>query len=188
MDPNNEYRLSSWLAQQEDQHKISLYQCDLTVSAWTQRCIRQADCILIIGLGDNHPSLGKFLNFEQGFCTKFIQPHSTHELEFLGKVEKELERLAIRTQKELVLLHKEGGKPANTIGWLNIRSWVSSHHHIVCPNRVFARKSQYRIVISATTWSSLLSKKKSNFRTSYIRKCVLRIPTFIRISPGWLDG
>ncbi|KAL1505379.1 hypothetical protein ABEB36_004962 [Hypothenemus hampei] len=119
MDPNNEYRLSSWLAQQEDRHKISLYQCDLTVSAWTQRCIRQADCILIVGLGENHPSL--------------------------GKVEKELERLAIRTQKELVLLHKEGGKPKNTIGWLNIRSWVSSHHHIVCPNRVFARKSQFRI-------------------------------------------
>lgn len=59
MDPNNEYRLSSWLAQQEDQHKISLYQCDLTCSAWTQRCFRQADCILIVGLGDNHPSLGK---------------------------------------------------------------------------------------------------------------------------------
>ncbi|CAG9772362.1 unnamed protein product [Ceutorhynchus assimilis] len=119
MDPNNEYRLSSWLAQQEDQHKISLYQCDLSVSAWTQRCIRQADCILIVGLGENPPSL--------------------------GKVEKELERLAIRTQKELVLLHKENGKPKNTIGWLNIRSWVSSHHHILCPNRVYARKSQYRI-------------------------------------------
>ncbi|CAG9836270.1 unnamed protein product [Diabrotica balteata] len=119
MDPNNEYRLSSWLAQQEDQHRISLYQCDLTVSAWTQRCIRQADCILIVGLGDNHPSL--------------------------GKVEKEIERLAIRTQKELVLLHREGGKPKNTIAWLNMRSWVSSHHHILCPNRVFARKSVNRI-------------------------------------------
>nr|CAH7756568.1 unnamed protein product [Callosobruchus chinensis] len=119
MDPNNEYRLSSWLAQQEDQHKISLYQCDLTVTAWTQRCIRQADCILIVGLGDNHPSL--------------------------GKVEKEIERLAMRTQKELVLLHREGGKPENTIGWLNMRSWVSSHHHILCPNRLFSRKSLYRI-------------------------------------------
>ncbi|XP_018566275.1 neuropathy target esterase sws isoform X1 [Anoplophora glabripennis] len=119
MDPNNEYRLSSWLAQQEDQHKISLYQCDLTVSAWTQRCIRQADCILIVGLGDNYPSL--------------------------GKVEKEIERLAIRTQKELVLLHKEDGKPHNTIAWLNMRTWVSSHHHILCPNRLFSRKSIYRI-------------------------------------------
>ncbi|CAH1994198.1 unnamed protein product [Acanthoscelides obtectus] len=119
IDPNNEYRLSSWLAQQEDQHKISLYQCDLTVTAWTLRCIRQADCILIVGLGDNHPSL--------------------------GKVEKEIERLAIRTQKELVLLHREGGKPENTIGWLNMRTWVSSHHHILCPNRLFSRKSLYRI-------------------------------------------
>lgn len=120
MDPNNEYRLSSWLAQQEDQHKISLYQCDLTISAWTLRCIRQADCILIIGLGDNHATL--------------------------GKVEKEIERLAIRTQKELVLLHKEGGKPQNTIAWLNMRSWVSSHFHLLCPNRIFVKKSLYRIV------------------------------------------
>ncbi|CAH0558713.1 unnamed protein product [Brassicogethes aeneus] len=119
MDPNNEYRLSSWLAQQEDQHKISLYQCDLTVSAWTQRCIRQADCILIVGLGDNKPTL--------------------------GKVEKEIERLAMRTQKELVLLHREDGKPNNTIAWLNMRTWIQSHHHILCPNRLFSRKSLYRI-------------------------------------------
>ncbi|XP_063908802.1 neuropathy target esterase sws isoform X3 [Zophobas morio] len=119
MDPNNEYRLTSWLAQQEDQHKISLYQCDLTVSVWTQRCIRQADCILIVGLGENHPSL--------------------------GKVEKEVERLAMRTQKELILLHREDGKPHNTVGWINMRSWVSSHHHILSPNRMFSRKSLYRI-------------------------------------------
>lgn len=62
MDPNNEYRLTTWLAQQEDQHKIALYQCDLTFSAWTQRCIRQADCILIVGLGENAPSLGKVID------------------------------------------------------------------------------------------------------------------------------
>lgn len=59
MDPNNEYRLSSWLAQQEDQHKISLYQCDLSFTPWTQRCIRQADCILTVGLRENTPNLGK---------------------------------------------------------------------------------------------------------------------------------
>ncbi|KAK9871292.1 hypothetical protein WA026_011560 [Henosepilachna vigintioctopunctata] len=119
MDTNNEYRLTSWLAQQEDQHKISLYMCDHNVSVWTQRCIRQADCIIIVGLGDNQPTL--------------------------GKVEKEIERLAMRTQKELVLLHREGGKPHNTVAWLNMRSWVSSHHHILCPNRMFSRKSLYRI-------------------------------------------
>ncbi|CAK1599380.1 unnamed protein product [Parnassius mnemosyne] len=120
MDPNNEYRLSSWLAQQEDKHKVALYQCDPSLTQWTQRCIRQADCILIVALGDKQPSI--------------------------GKIEKEIERLAIRTQKELVLLHREGGPvPAGTVHWLNMRSWVSQHHHVRCPHRMFTRRSQYRV-------------------------------------------
>lgn len=146
IDPNNEYRLSSWLAQQEDQHKISLYQCDLTLTPWTQRCIRQSDCILIVGLGDNHPSL--------------------------GKVEKEIERLAIRTQKELVLLHREDGKPNNTIAWLNMRSWVFSHHHIVCPNRLFSRKSIYKIVSFIILINLLIIML--HLRMNCIPKCVQR--------------
>ncbi|GBP78513.1 Neuropathy target esterase sws [Eumeta japonica] len=102
MDPNNEYRLSSWLAQQEDKHKVALYQCDSSLTQWTQRCIRQADCILIVALGDKQPSI--------------------------GKIEKEIERLAIRTQKELVLLHREGAaNPQGTVHWLNMRSWILCH-------------------------------------------------------------
>lgn len=120
MDPNNEYRLSSWLAQQEDKHKVALYQCDNGLTQWTQRCVRQADCILIVALGDRQPSI--------------------------GKIEKEIERLAIRTQKELVLLHREGAAtPRATVEWLNMRSWVSQHHHVRCPHRMFTRRSQYRI-------------------------------------------
>ncbi|XP_070165429.1 neuropathy target esterase sws isoform X4 [Polyergus mexicanus] len=121
MEPANEYRLTSWLAQQEDQHRISLYQCDSSYTLWTQRCVRQADCILIVGLGDRPPSI--------------------------GRTEREIERLVMRTQKELVLLHKEqnGQRPTNTVQWLNMRSWVSSHHHIQCPKRMFTRRSQYRI-------------------------------------------
>ncbi|PFX22581.1 Patatin-like phospholipase domain-containing protein 7 [Stylophora pistillata] len=41
MDSMNEYRLSSWLGQQEDLHRIVLYQADTLMSAWTKRCIRQ---------------------------------------------------------------------------------------------------------------------------------------------------
>ncbi|XP_076161576.1 patatin like phospholipase domain containing sws isoform X4 [Ptiloglossa arizonensis] len=121
MEPVNEYRLTSWLAQQEDQHRISLYQCDPTYTLWTQRCVRQADCIFIVGLGDRPPSI--------------------------GRTEREIERLVMRTQKELVLLHKEqsGQGPTNTVQWLNMRSWISSHHHIQCPKRMFTRRSQYRI-------------------------------------------
>ncbi|XP_073832762.1 patatin like phospholipase domain containing sws isoform X1 [Musca autumnalis] len=118
---SNEYRLTSWLAQQEDRYIITLYQCDPSLSAWTQRCMRQADVILIVGLGDRPPTVGKF--------------------------EREIDRLAMRTQKELVLLYSEtdSSKPMNTLQWLNARPWVTKHHHIQCVKRMFTRKSQYRI-------------------------------------------
>ncbi|XP_043660841.1 neuropathy target esterase sws isoform X2 [Drosophila teissieri] len=117
----NEYRLTSWLAQQEDRNIITLYQCDSSLSAWTQRCMRQADVILIVGLGDRSHLVGKF--------------------------EREIDRLAMRTQKELVLLYPEAtnAKPANTLSWLNARPWVTKHHHVLCVKRIFTRKSQYRI-------------------------------------------
>lgn len=63
MDANSEYRLSGWLAQQEDQHRMSLYQCDNGLTPWTQRCVRQADIVLIIGLGERAPSVGKVIDF-----------------------------------------------------------------------------------------------------------------------------
>lgn len=73
MDISNDYYLTYWLGQQEDQHKISLYQCDFSYTAWTQRCIRQADCILIVGLGDRPPTLGKVIKF----CIFYIQNNNT---------------------------------------------------------------------------------------------------------------
>ncbi|KAH8367783.1 hypothetical protein KR084_002771 [Drosophila pseudotakahashii] len=117
----NEYRLTSWLAQQEDRNIITLYQCDSSLSAWTHRCMRQADVILIVGLGDRSHLVGKF--------------------------EREIDRLAMRTQKELVLLYPEttNARPANTLSWLNARPWVTKHHHVLCVKRIFTRKSQYRI-------------------------------------------
>lgn len=55
----HEYRLSSWLGQQEDIHRIVLYQTNYTLTPWTQRCIRQADCIIIVGLGEQDPAVGE---------------------------------------------------------------------------------------------------------------------------------
>ncbi|XP_030244299.1 neuropathy target esterase sws isoform X2 [Drosophila navojoa] len=117
----NEYRLTSWLAQQEDRNIITLYQCDSSLSPWTQRCMRQADVVLIVGLGERSHMVGKF--------------------------EREIDKLAMRTQKELVLLYPEttNARPANTLSWLNARPWVTKHHHVLCVKRIFTRKSQYRI-------------------------------------------
>ncbi|XP_069557612.1 patatin-like phospholipase domain-containing protein 7 [Brachyistius frenatus] len=116
LDSVHEYRLSSWLGQQEDIHRIVLYQSDGSLTPWTQRCIRQADCIVIVGLGEREPAV--------------------------GELERMLEGSAVRAQKQLVLLHREDGPPpTGTAEWLNMRSWISRHHHLSCPRRVFSRRS-----------------------------------------------
>ncbi|XP_066564177.1 patatin-like phospholipase domain-containing protein 6 isoform X3 [Amia ocellicauda] len=120
LDSIHEYRLSGWLAQQEDINRIVLYQTDSTMTPWTQRCIRQADCILIVGLGDQEPAL--------------------------GELEQMLENTAVRALKQLILLHKEDGPPpARTVEWLNMRSWCSGHLHLKCPRRVFSRRSPIKL-------------------------------------------
>ncbi|XP_032979039.1 patatin-like phospholipase domain-containing protein 7 isoform X2 [Rhinolophus ferrumequinum] len=121
LDSIHEYRLCSWLGQQEDIHRIVLYQADSTLTPWTQRCIRQADCILIVGLGEQEPTV--------------------------GELERMLESTAVRAQKQLILLHREEGPaPARTVEWLNMRSWCSGHLHLCCPRRVFSRRSLPKLV------------------------------------------
>uniref|UniRef100_A0A8C9U8S2 lysophospholipase n=1 Tax=Scleropages formosus TaxID=113540 RepID=A0A8C9U8S2_SCLFO len=121
LDSVHEYRLSSWLGHQEDIHRIVLYQSDMTLTPWTQRCIRQADCIIIVGLGEQEPTV--------------------------GELERMLEVGAVRAQKQLVLLHREDGPPPQgTVEWLNMRSWLSRHLHLSCPRRVFSRRSLPKLI------------------------------------------
>jgi len=113
MDTVNEYRLLSWLGMQEDIHRMVIYQCDSHMTPWTLRCIRQADCLLVVGL-------------------------ASHDPRKLGSVEKQLEGMSLRCQKELVLLYRQGvDRPARTTDWLNARGYLLSHHHIRCPSHVF---------------------------------------------------
>eukprot|EP00111_Clytia_hemisphaerica_P021605 TCONS_00063532-protein len=48
----------------------------------------------------------------------------------------------IRAQKDLILLYNDETfkQPTETIDWLNARRWISAHHHVRCPRRVFKRK------------------------------------------------
>uniref|UniRef100_A0A7M5WZ26 lysophospholipase n=1 Tax=Clytia hemisphaerica TaxID=252671 RepID=A0A7M5WZ26_9CNID len=116
-DSVHEYVLLNWLGYQEDIHRIVLYQCDSYMSEWTKRCVRQADIILIVGCGDQDPAV--------------------------GKLESQLENMTtIRAQKDLILLYNDETfkQPTETIDWLNARRWISAHHHVRCPRRVFKRK------------------------------------------------
>lgn len=89
-------KMASWLAEQEEKYRIVLYLADSGVtSQWTRTCIRQADCILLVGLGDGDPSVGEYERF--------------------------LINMKTTARKELVLLHGERScESGSTQNWLKV--------------------------------------------------------------------
>jgi predicted acylesterase/phospholipase RssA/CRP-like cAMP-binding protein len=102
-------RLGDWIDEQEAHHAFLLYEADSAsgtpgITAWTRRCLRQADRVLVVADGDDEPSLGE-----------------------LGV---ELARYEGRPREELVLLHtRRKERPHGTARWLGLHSFVR-HHHI----------------------------------------------------------
>ena len=100
-------KLSQYLADLEERYGLLLYIADTNVnSPWTQTCITQADCILLVGLAEGSPAIGEYERFLLGTKTT--------------------------ARKELVLLHVERYSPPGlTRKWLRNRMWVNGgHHHI----------------------------------------------------------
>ncbi|KAK4694079.1 lysophospholipid hydrolase, partial [Lecanoromycetidae sp. Uapishka_2] len=100
-------KLSQYLADLEERYGMLLYVADTNVnSPWTQTCITQADCILLVGLAEGSPSIGEYERFLLGMKTT--------------------------ARKELVLLHAERYSPPGlTRKWLRNRMWINGgHHHI----------------------------------------------------------
>ncbi|PVV04908.1 hypothetical protein BB560_000569 [Smittium megazygosporum] len=106
------FQTNSWLTELEQKYRLVLYVADSGLnSVWTRICIRQADCILIVGLGDGNPSLGPYEHL-------LLSSKS-------------------RARKELVLLHSERFcTPGSTKKWLSERKWVYAYHHIQMPHLV----------------------------------------------------
>ena len=116
----HEYRLNSWLAQQEDRHSSVIYQCDPTATQWTKKCLRHADIVLVVALASHSPEI--------------------------TESEKELETHARRIRKELVLLWSpETDHPSGTRDWLKRRPWLSAHLHVKMPERMTRQQSESKI-------------------------------------------
>jgi predicted acylesterase/phospholipase RssA len=98
--------IAAWLTEQEATHRFVVYEADHENSAWTRRCIRQADRVILVGNADSSPALSA--------------PESV-----LFEVFSE----TVATQLELVLLHEKPGQlPAGTRRWLERRSAARLHH------------------------------------------------------------
>jgi NTE family protein/lysophospholipid hydrolase len=100
-------RTTSWMNEQESRHDVVLYETDAAPSAWTRRCLRQADRILIVADPESEPSLGALAG----------------ELALLEEEQG-------RQLEGLVLLHPSGDeRPRGTAAWLALRPF-RRHHHV----------------------------------------------------------
>ncbi|KAJ9637956.1 uncharacterized protein PV06_04537 [Exophiala oligosperma] len=106
-------KLSQYLADLEEKYGMLLYIADTSVNApWTQTCIAQADCILLVGLAEASSSIGEYERFLLGMKTT--------------------------ARKDLVLLHVDRYvRPGLTRKWLRNRMWINGgHHHLQMAFRV----------------------------------------------------
>jgi predicted acylesterase/phospholipase RssA/CRP-like cAMP-binding protein len=100
--------LAEWLMAQESDHAVVLYETDLVHSQWTNRCLRQADRILVVGESGESPALGPI---------ELAMRREGREHGGAGV--------------ELVILHRERKHLyPGTDAWLELRA-VERHHHIV---------------------------------------------------------
>ncbi len=105
--------LDGWMSEQETKHRFILYEADAASSTtvyeaawspWTQRCVRQADRLLIVSQSNMDPTP--------------------------GPVETAIRSLGVTARRELVLLHPANvTRPTGTSRWLAQRQ-VHTHHHV----------------------------------------------------------
>ncbi|HEV7671237.1 MAG TPA: patatin-like phospholipase family protein [Thermoanaerobaculia bacterium] len=112
-DGSPEHRqVTAWMDEQEARHEVVLYEAEAATSAWTRRCLRQADRVLVVA---------------QASPPSAVSPPT------LGPLAAELARLETeqgRQLETLVLLHRSGEKnPRGTSAWLALRPF-RRHHHV----------------------------------------------------------
>jgi predicted acylesterase/phospholipase RssA/CRP-like cAMP-binding protein len=98
-------RLVQWLTRLERDYRYVVYQADRDASPWTERCLRQADRILLVADADADATPGEI------------------ETQLLAR-----ER-ADRPRQTLVLLHRSGATPHDTARWLTARAY-DRHLHV----------------------------------------------------------
>jgi predicted acylesterase/phospholipase RssA len=97
-------RITSWLDEQETQHRFVVYEAEAEPTEWTLRCLRQADRVLVLADARADPTP--------------------------GAVEARLATLARPAPVDLVLVHPpETRRPSGTGAWLDARN-LHDHHHI----------------------------------------------------------
>ena len=96
--------VADWLRRQEQSHSYVIYEADDGWTPWTERCLRMADRVLLVGRGESAPA-----------PTELDEPLARH---------------SDSTMTELVLIQPDHlSHPSGTAAWL-ARYAASGHHHV----------------------------------------------------------
>jgi predicted acylesterase/phospholipase RssA/CRP-like cAMP-binding protein len=112
-------RLVEWLAEQELDHQVVVYQADAGLSPWTERAIRQADHVVIVAEASGPAAPGEI------------------ESELLGGGR------GRRVPQTLALLHAPGETPSGTARWLAGRRLDRHLHMRLEDTRDFGRLARF---------------------------------------------
>lgn len=143
-------KLSQYLADLEERYGMLLYIADTNVnSPWTQTCITQADCILLVALAEGSPSIGEYERFLLGMKTT--------------------------ARKELVMLHVERYSPPGlTRKWLRNRMWINGgHHHIQMAFRTNSEPVHPQVKRFGTALKQVLQAEIQKYTSRRIRQTPL---------------
>ena len=100
-------RVTAWLDQQESQDRFLVYEADAGASAWTRRCLRQADEVILVAPAASDAAPGDV------------------ETSLLGA-----DNAVSHARRTLVLLHPDGSRlPTGTARWFAGRN-IHHHFHI----------------------------------------------------------
>jgi lysophospholipid hydrolase len=100
-------KLTSWMAQQEEEHRFIVLQADAHSSSWSKVCASQADCVLVVAHANRENTTP--LMHEQRLIWR--TRHSS-------------------VRAELVLIHEIGSTPSGTNSWREKRQTLARHHHV----------------------------------------------------------
>ncbi|NNF09002.1 MAG: cyclic nucleotide-binding domain-containing protein [Acidimicrobiia bacterium] len=115
--------MTRYLHELEASTELLVYLADRGVSAWTERCIRQADRIVLVAEAESDSALTEV------------------EHRLLGP-----DRAGGRARIDLVLIHPDHtAQPSRARQWLNLRT-VYRHHHV----RLHSRDDLHRVVRALT--------------------------------------
>src|SRR5205814_479805 len=100
-------RFPAWLSSEEGKHRFILLETDWNDPHWTERCIRQADQVLTVGVAGDSPELSE------------VEARCVYCPQDAGEV-----------QRRLVLIQSEDcDRPRGSARWLRDRR-VEMHHHV----------------------------------------------------------